>query len=176
MQPLTSLLNLIEQQGVWPSVLAAGKAAILHKTEIATPTRMHLCILVIPPTLYRRWMSCRLKSHKKWVNEWALGEMFAGVAGRGADNGWCLCSLHLEFLRAQHADYTGGAADMDKCFDQVNRLIIYTLLDMAGLPDRISKPYMSCTDNRTISIVLQDTQLSATSTQLAPHRDVRFLC
>jgi hypothetical protein len=95
-------------------------------------------------------MSCSLKSLKKWVNEWALEEMSAGVAGRGAEDGWYLCSLQLEFLRAQQADYAGGAADMYKCFDQVNGLMIYTFLDMAGLPDRILKPYMSCIDNFTI--------------------------
>ena len=44
--------------------------------------------LTITVPIYRRWASIRLKSMTRWIEEWALEEMFAGVPGQGAVDAW----------------------------------------------------------------------------------------
>ena len=37
--------------------------------------------------------------------------------------------------------FTGGAADIPKCFDQIRRPLVYRILDEAGMPKRILETY-----------------------------------
>ena len=40
-------------------------------------------VLLILPTLYRRWASARLHELYPWVEGWADQSMYAGIPGRG---------------------------------------------------------------------------------------------
>ena len=51
--------------------------------------------------------------------------------------------MQIEYCRLKGEDYTGGAADIFKRFDQIRREIVYKLLDAAGMPKQITWAYKS---------------------------------
>ena len=58
---LATLLNLLEEVAAWPSKLLHAKGAFLCK-EPATPYEpMAYRILLVLPTLYRKWATTRLR-------------------------------------------------------------------------------------------------------------------
>ena len=73
--------------------------------------------------------------------------MFAGVPGRGAEEGWYLTSLCIELARLEGRHITGGSADVMKCFDQIQRPLLYELLRMSGLPSDFVNLYQDMLDN-----------------------------
>ena len=47
----------------------------------------------------------------------------------------------MELCRLHGIDYSGGAADIFKCFDKVQRPIVYKVLQLAGMPTRVLNAY-----------------------------------
>ena len=78
---------------------------------------------------------------KPWINQWALPQMYAGVEGRGADDAAYETGVVTELCKVSDQSYTGGSADIYKCFDQVQRPLIYKLLEQAGMPAGILSAY-----------------------------------
>ena len=76
-----------------------------------------------------------------WVAEWTTPEMFAGVEGAGAEEVASTTALHIEHCKLTGTQYIGGAADIFKFFDQVQRDILYKLLEEAGMPKRVLQAY-----------------------------------
>ena len=60
--------------------------------------------------------------------------MYAGVPGRGAEQGWYLTALDTELAKLRGQDVIAGSADVMKCFDQIIRELLYELMWMSGLP------------------------------------------
>ena len=91
---------------------------------------------MIMPTLYRKWAATRLDDLEKigWNQSWQVEEMTAGVKRRGADDGWWYTALRIEQDQINGTPYTGGAADIFKCFDQINRANVYAMARAAGMP------------------------------------------
>ena len=98
-------------------------------------------VLLILPVLYRRWATARLADLKPWVQRWQLPEMFAGVEGCGAEDGWYETSLTMEHFRLTNTPFAGAASDIYKCFDQINRTLLYHILQIAGMPKNIISAY-----------------------------------
>ena len=61
----------------------------------------------------------RLTCMEDWVREWALPEMFAGVAQQGAIDAWYQVLTDIEDMPLSGIPYCGGAADIHKLFDQI---------------------------------------------------------
>ena len=72
--------------------------------------------------------------------------MFAGVEGKGAADAAYSTGLLLEWCKLYEADYTGGAADIFKCFDQILRPLVDRLLEKAGMPDGTRGAYIRYVD------------------------------
>ena len=49
--------------------------------------------------------------------------------------------MEIEYCRIRGLEYSGGAADIYKCFDQVRREIVYELLKEAGFPAGLLHAY-----------------------------------
>ena len=60
--------------------------------------------------------------------------MFAGVEGAGAEEAACITALQIEHCRLHDVEFTGGAADIYKFLDQVQRDLLFRLLEEAGMP------------------------------------------
>ena len=66
---LAKMLNTIEQGAPWPKDTAKAKAAFLSKDTKKTDQPLEYRILLILPTLYRRWAAARLGTMQQQVEE-----------------------------------------------------------------------------------------------------------
>ena len=85
---LAHLLNVVESGADWPKDLKCAKAAYLSKDPDKIDDPLEYRVLLILPTLYRRWASARLNDLKPWIRLWQLHSMYAGVEGFGAEDAW----------------------------------------------------------------------------------------
>ena len=93
--------------------------------------------LTISVPIYRRWAAMRLLTMIPWVEGWALEEMFAGIPGQGAVDAWYQTWMDIEMLLLDGTPFCGGAADIHKFFDQIQRRLVYEILEMAGMPKQV---------------------------------------
>ena len=76
-----------------------------------------------------------------WVEQWMLEEMYAGVPGMGAEDAWYATAIFIEHARIVRETVTGRAADISKCFDQVERVLLTCVLLRAGMPPKVMDAY-----------------------------------
>ena len=138
---LAKLMNLIEKSGRWPKQMKSARAAFLPKEEEDPLEPQSYRVLLMLPAVYRLWAKTRLRHIAPWVDDWRTEEMFAGVPGRGAADASYHTALVIENCLLKGEEFTGGAADIYKCFDQIDRTLLYRILEEAGLPKRILKAY-----------------------------------
>ena len=84
-----------------------------------------------------------------------MENMFAGVPQVGAEEGWYLTQIAFETFRLQGKSITAGSIDVYKCFDQINRKLIYRLAKEAGMPKQILGTYRQYIDNLDIRSKLE---------------------
>ena len=120
---LAELLNLIENEGRWPTEMLTARAAFLAKDEGDAMEPLAYRVLLMLPATYRLWAKVRLQHLQPWMQGWVCEEMFAGVPGVGAGDASYATALLLEWCHLAGEDVTGGAADIFKCFDQIVRPI-----------------------------------------------------
>eukprot|EP00969_Alexandrium_andersonii_P022128 968879-Alexandrium_andersonii.AAC.1 len=67
--------------------------------------------------------------------------MYSGVRGRGAADAWYRTAADLECntLHGRHTSIT--TVDVFKCFDQLDRELIYALMSIAGWPPMTTRAY-----------------------------------
>ena len=58
--------------------------------------------------------------------------MFAGVEGKGAADAVYHTALRVELCKLPGEDFAGGAADIYKCSDQIQRPLLYAILEKGG--------------------------------------------
>ena len=110
---IATMLNAIEDGAAWPQAMTKARAAFLEKEEGARKP-LDFRLLTIMNTIYRRWGSIRLKHMAKWVEGWALGEIYAGASPQGATDATYMIGLRMEKLRLNDIPYCGGAVDISK--------------------------------------------------------------
>ena len=92
-------------------------------------------LLLITPILYRAWAKLRLVHLQPWIASWALDNMYGGIQGVGASEAWFATSIDVEWALISGTPLIGGALDLYKCFDQIMRPLLYSVLRIAGLPN-----------------------------------------
>jgi len=65
------------------------------------------------------------------------------IGARGAMDAWLITSLGAELCRLEGRHLIGGSIDIYKCFDQINRDLLFKLAEEAGMPKRIFVPYLT---------------------------------
>ena len=90
---------------------------------------------------YRLWGKIRLAHLQPWIDEWNLPEIYVGIEGKGAADAAYSTAIEIEHCRVAGIKYSGGAADIYMCFDQIRRAIVYEVLKSAGLPSPIAHAY-----------------------------------
>ena len=131
---LAFLLNLVKSGVPWPDDTLHVRAAFLSKDPLNLTDPLAYRVLLILPTIYRRWASTRFEDMRLWVRSSQLPGIFAGVEWYGAEDAWWESDLQTENFPAQGIPFSGSAADMHKCFDQVQRPLLYHLAEVAGIP------------------------------------------
>ena len=147
---LAALLNAVEAGAPWPRDLANGRAAYLSKDASNIHNPLAYRVMLILQVLYRRWATCRLHDMQQGVQMWQKTNMYAGVEGSGAEEGWYTTALSLEKFQLDNTNFAGSCADIYKCFDQISRPLLYHLAKVAGMPTNILNTYMRFQEQLTI--------------------------
>ena len=147
---MAALLNLIEKGAEWPQPLLHGRAAFLEKDEDKQVEPLSFRVLLVLPTLYRKWAALRLANLQHWISKWAMLSMLAGTQGQGAADGSLRTALMIETCKLEDTPFTGGVTDIYKCLDQLIRGLIYRLLEIGGMPKNIIKAYASFQDGLSV--------------------------
>ena len=98
-------------------------------------------LLTLLTVLYRRWASLRLHDLAPWAESWGMEEMYAGVGTNGAEDAWMDLGILVELWQLSGTPFAGGATDIVKCFDQIDRDLLYQLARIGGMPDAIIDTY-----------------------------------
>ena len=138
---LARMFDTIEAGAPWPEQMLHTKATYLAKDINNMDDALKYRVLLITPILYRRWAATRLQALDEWTAKWALPQMFAGAGNNGAEDAWWCTSVTFEYLRHRGDHITGGVADILKCFDQISRPFLYTMLSLGGFPTGVLKAY-----------------------------------
>ena len=118
-----------------------ARAAFLTKDAKDALNPLAYRALLMLPTIYRTWAKIRLRHLKPRIAAWKLPEMYVGIEGQGAADASYSTALQIEHCMVHGVDFTGGASDVYKRFDQIQRPIIYAMLQKAGMPMKILKTY-----------------------------------
>ena len=139
---LADLLNTIEDGAPWPQGQLHGKASFLRKDPLSNSLKTaDFRLLLLLPTLYRRWATYRLGDLQPWVQLWKIDGLYAGIPGFSADDAWWTSGFLVENATLLSIPFSGGAMDIFKCFDQISRQLLQLILGIAGMPQCISEPY-----------------------------------
>ena len=122
------LFELIESGTPWPKSCLHAVVRYLEKDGSVLGEVMSYRPLTISVPIYRRWAAMRLLTMIPWVEGWALEEMFAGIPGQGAVDAWYQTLMDIEMLLLDGTPFCGGAADIHKFFDQIQRRLVYEIL------------------------------------------------
>jgi ribonuclease HI len=145
-QVVVDLLNHIEEGNIkWPKHMLETRAVLLPKdpNDVSNPLAQR--ILKITSCYYRRWAGTRLKNIEDWVELWDDPALHV-IGGKGALDAWFNKALSIEAAKLEGIHIAGGSVDVYKCFDQVNRELLFLLAQQAGMPMRILRPYFDYID------------------------------
>ena len=138
---LAKMLNMIEDGSPWPEQLEKARATFLAKDPDNALDPLAYRVILMLPSTYRMWAKARLRHLQPWIAGWSMEEMYAGVEGRGAGDAAYSTAVLLEWCKLHGEEYTGGAADIYKCFDQILRPLLFKILHEAGMPEKALSPY-----------------------------------
>ena len=147
---LADFYNAIEAGAPWPKQLTTARAAFLAKEEDSDLDPMDYRVLLMLASSYRLWGKIRLAHLKPWISNWDKREIYAGIEGKGAADAAYATAMEIEYCRLTGTPYTGGAADIYKCFDKVRRDIVYRLLEEAGMPKQLASTYRNFLEALTV--------------------------
>ena len=141
------MLNQVERGRPWPDGLQHANAAYLAKDPNKTDDPLCHRVLMVLPTVVRRWASHRLHDLEPWTEQWALSEMYAGVGSQGAEDAWYAFATQKGHLDMLKTPYAGGTVDIQKCFDQINRELLGQMAKNAGMDPVVLEAYLRFQNN-----------------------------
>ncbi len=94
----------------------------------------------------------RMRHLQEWIQQWDEDAILAGVPGKGAPDGYTNTAIDLELARVSNLLVAGGSIDIYKCFDQLNRRLIFQLAKQAGMPSRILQAYSNYIEGMQVQI------------------------
>ena len=104
--------------------MTRARAAFLAKDPNDELNPLAYRVLLMLSGTYRMWSKTRLRHMQPWVQSWTLPEMYAGVEGKGAEDAAYATALLGEWCELTNTDFSGGSADIFKCFDQIVRPLL----------------------------------------------------
>ena len=104
---LADMLNVIEEQKVWPKEMLKVRAAFMAKDVQKDKDPLAYRVLLMMPAVYRLWAKVRLSHLAPWINLWDMEEIFAGAGANGGEEAWYALALRLEELSIEGIDFTG---------------------------------------------------------------------
>jgi hypothetical protein len=118
---LAMMFNMVEKGAAWPKNTTVARAAFLAKEEESDMDPLDYRVLLMLSSAYRTYAKVRLAHLQPWIGTWAVDEMYAGIEGQGAGDAAYATAIEVEVCRFMGVHFTGGAADIFKCFDQIQK-------------------------------------------------------
>jgi len=147
LQLIVDWLNLIEEGKMsWPKHMLEVRTVFLNKDPDDSSNPLAYRPLKITSAIYRRWASARLRKLEKWIELWDDPALHV-IGGKGAQCAWLKTAIRTEYLKHMLTDIAGGSIDIFKCFDQINRHIVWDLAKQAGMPIGVLTAYFEYIDN-----------------------------
>eukprot|EP00969_Alexandrium_andersonii_P012856 560562-Alexandrium_andersonii.AAC.1 len=84
-----------------------------------------------------------MRALKPWISSWAVPELCSGMAGVGASGAWYGFALRVEKAIRSATEVAMTAIDLYKCYDQINRWVLYIALARSGCPVDVLTGYMT---------------------------------
>ena len=89
-QKLAELLNIIEEGVKWPTQMETARAAFMAKDLDNALNPLAYRVLLMLPAVYRLWARTRPKHLQPWIDDWAMPEMYAGIANPTPGSAVCV--------------------------------------------------------------------------------------
>ena len=124
-----------------------GRTALQNDPSVQSFDALDFRVLLILFVFYRKWVAHRLWCLGSWVEARDIPELNAGVPGRGAEDAWYTRGIAIEYARCMGYAVSGGVVDIAKCFDQVSRLLVQSILLIGGMPRPVVGAYIRFHDN-----------------------------
>ena len=131
-----ALYQHAETTGVWPKQLTMGVVSLLEKSKNALDVRQYRPVVVYPLT-YRTWSSIRGKQFLRALGAQRPSGMRGGMPKCQAKSVWYEMAILLESSHASGESLIGVVADLEKAFNCIPRLPIWTALHTMQCPDSI---------------------------------------
>ena len=122
---LAQLLQLVEDEGQWPGVLAEGYTFLIPKPGEEGPLGTRP--LMVMSMVYRLWAGTRLRDVLLWQEAWAHPEAYSFRPCRGAIYGAGVMAVLLELAQLREWNLAGLSLDYVKCFDIIPQAVVLRL-------------------------------------------------
>ena len=114
---LATLLEKVEQTGVWPMQLATGFITLVPKGEGAHPLKLRP--LLVLSLIYRAWGGIRVAEAMIWQEKWIHPLAHAHRRKCSTTDAAMLIATMIELARLVAKTIAGAGTDYAKCFDLV---------------------------------------------------------
>eukprot|EP00969_Alexandrium_andersonii_P294601 13021656-Alexandrium_andersonii.AAC.1 len=84
-----------------------------------------------------------MKQLDGWISSWADDSLHSGVKGIGAADAWHATALKVERAQRSGDPVALTTVDLYKCYDQINRVVLYLALLKSGCPRGVVLGYVS---------------------------------
>ena len=111
-------------------------------------------MLTLLAAIYRKWAAYRLESLREWIETWADKDLFSIDAG--SEEAWWTTAIEIEEAILKGEEVIGGAADLEKAFDQIQRPLLTHLLKEVGMSERILDTYMRFAEHLIVQNAIGD--------------------
>lgn len=138
---MATMPNMIKQGAEWPEQMCSASLAFLTNDLNDTLEPLPYRVLLMLPSVYRMWSKTRLRHLNPRLAAWALPEIYVGIERKGAEDAAYSSAILVEWCRATGMGFTGGSTDVYKCFDQVMRPLVKSILEAAGMPVGVVSTY-----------------------------------
>ena len=107
-------------------------------------------VLTMLPASDRLYAKIRLGHLQPWIAEWVTPEIYAGVEGHGAAVAAYETAMRMELSRLRGEACTGVAADVYKCFDQIQWQQLCRTMGEPGMQIRVREAYHFFAENMEV--------------------------
>ena len=125
-----------EGTGLWPKQLTLGIVSLLKKSRDALDVRQYRPVVVYPLT-YRVWSSIRGRQFLRALGSHRPEGMRGGMPKCQAKSVWYEMAMLLEASHAASSSLIGIVADLEKAFNNIPRLPVWSALKVMNCPDHV---------------------------------------
>jgi hypothetical protein len=142
---LTFLDSIGHNQQTWPSAMLFGKVISLAKRE-DSHLPAHFRPVVILSCVYRAWSRMQAFPLIQRLAQEVPNQAHGFLPGRECAQVWTHLQGYIELCLQQRLDFCGFSTDLEKCFNNIDRDVLFTLAQHVGFPASLLHAWRSFLD------------------------------